>query len=95
MIILIVTSAKVIISQNIRKFEYGCIMNFGAFQNSIFALESHLADKKYVIKNFLVLKIFLAPLLLFFLMHTLHLLYFYSHLNLDGLSIIFKISDWL
>ena len=46
MIILIVTSAKVIISQNIRKFEYGCIMNFGAFQNYIFALESHLADKK-------------------------------------------------
>ena len=46
MIILIVTSAKVIISQNIRKFEYGCIMNFGAFQNSLFALESHLVDKK-------------------------------------------------
>ena len=43
MIILIVTSAKVIMSQNIRKFEYGWIMNFGALkiQKFIVALERH------------------------------------------------------
>ena len=93
MIILIVTSANVIMSQNIRKFEYGWIMNFGAFEIQKFivqvALErSRVASK--ILEFFLVLKIFLAPLLLFFLMHTLHLLHFYLHLYFFRVFVIFQ-----